>query len=87
MGETIFSKNLRYERMVKNITQQCMAESLHITNATYSKWESGTREPSIDSIMEIADTLEIPVGNLFTKDNKDRNKYDGCIATKRKAKG
>lgn len=72
--KTIFSMNLKYQRELKNVTQRYMAEKLCVDRTTYSRWENGIREPSTDSIMTIADTLEIPIEELFARGNKEKER-------------
>lgn len=64
---TFFSKNLRFQRELKDVTQAHMAKKLNMTSAAYARWERGEREPGIEAIAAIADILEVPVGVLFVK--------------------
>jgi transcriptional regulator with XRE-family HTH domain len=68
-GKTFFSRNLRFERELKCLTQEYMASELHMTPAAYARWERGEREPRTEAIAQIADVLEIPVQNLFKRDS------------------
>lgn len=54
-------------------TQTQLAEELNITQRTYSNYETGTREPSIDTLINIADYYKISLDILtgrYTKVNK-----------------
>lgn len=55
---------LRNLRTKKKITQQEMAEQLNITQATYNRYEKGTREPDIKTLIKIADYYEISLDLL-----------------------
>ena len=68
MAQGFFAKNLRFERKLKELTQEYMATELHMTPAAYARWERGEREPGTESIAKIADILDIPVGNLFRRE-------------------
>ena len=63
---------LRNLRTKKKITQQEMAEQLNITQATYNRYEKGTREPDIKTLIKIADYYEISL-DLLTGRYKRNN--------------
>lgn len=69
-GRTFFSRNLRFERELKCLTQEYMAEELHMTPGAYARWERGEREPGTEAIARLADVLEIPVQNLFKREER-----------------
>ena len=49
LGQKI--KKLRTE---KGLTQKDLADQLHVTFQTVSKWESGTNEPDIATLKELS---------------------------------
>lgn len=57
---------LKELRQKENKTQKEIAEDLNITQRTYSNYETGKREPSIDMLINIADyyntSIDILVG-------------------------
>lgn len=55
---------LKEERKKRNLTQADMAVKLGMKRSTYSLYESGKREPNIDSLQEIASMLEITLDEL-----------------------
>lgn len=55
-------KRLREER---KITQKQLAAMLGVAPNTISQYESGKREPDIDTLMKIASILEVSVDNLL----------------------
>ncbi len=60
-----FSKNLKKIRKEKGITMVDMANRLNMPYTTYRNYEEG-REPKIGIIRKIAETLDVPIGELVT---------------------
>ena len=58
MGEH-FNENLRAARERKNMTQKEVADNIGVAKSTYSLYESGNREPNVQTIKKIADTLNV----------------------------
>ena len=56
---------LKQERQKRNLTQADMALKLGMKRSTYSLYESGMREPNIDSLQEIASKLKITMDELI----------------------
>lgn len=61
----MFNKRLREMRMNRKHTQQELADSLHMALRSYQHYEQGTREPSFDMLLRIADTLDVSLDYLF----------------------
>lgn len=75
-------------RESKNYTQAYMAESLGISQNTYSKIESGGIKLTVDRLNKIASVLEIPVEDILSSDtqsfvfnNSSIDKFYGYIET------
>lgn len=49
-----FSENLRRLRLEKGWSQQALAEILHVSPKTVSKWETGENRPDIDTVVQLA---------------------------------
>lgn len=47
------------------ITQQQLAEKLHVTFQSVSKWEKGTTSPSIDALYDLSIALEVSVDEIL----------------------
>ena len=58
-------KQLRTE---KQLTQRNVADIIGCTSATYSKYETGKREPSIDVLCRLADLYGVSVDYLIGRD-------------------
>lgn len=52
-------------RQQKNMTQQDIADKLHITNKAVSKWERGLSFPSVDILEKLAGVLEVSVVDIL----------------------
>ncbi len=64
----MFKKRLKIARNNKGFTQQFMADSLNIGLRTYQTYEGGTREPSINTLIKLADILDVSMDFLFGRD-------------------
>ncbi|MBE5762265.1 MAG: helix-turn-helix transcriptional regulator, partial [Clostridiales bacterium] len=57
----VFLKTLRKE---KDLTQEQLAEMLHVTNRTVSRWETGANLPDIDILITLSDYYKIDMREL-----------------------
>ena len=67
MGEK-FNENLRQIREKRGFSQKEMSEQLDVARSTYSLYESGNREPNIQTIKKIACILNISTDILLGVD-------------------
>ncbi len=58
---------LKTLRKQKHITQRALADALHISQTSVSKYERGETEPDIDMIIKIADYFEISIDEFLRK--------------------
>lgn len=65
----MFHKRLRFSRMKMKYTQQKMADILEISLNAYQKYEQAEREPSLATLVKIADTLDVSIDFLLCRDN------------------
>lgn len=56
-------------RKERGLTQKDLAEKLHVSDKTVSKWETGTHFPDIGIMEDLAATLEISVAELLGLEN------------------
>lgn len=54
-----FNENLKKYRIQRGVTQAELATKIGVAKSTYSMYESGSREPSVETIKKIADCLGI----------------------------
>ena len=64
----MFNKRLRQMRMNRNLTQQAMADFIHVALRSYQCYETGTRTPSYALLVQIADVLNVPTDYLLGRD-------------------
>lgn len=64
----MFGKRLRSSRMSRGFTQQKISDLLDISLRSYQKYEQGTRCPSFELLVSIADTLDVSIDYLLGRD-------------------
>jgi transcriptional regulator with XRE-family HTH domain len=69
MGDN-FNENLRNARMKKGYSQKEVAENIGVAKSTYSLYESGNREPSVQTIKKLADLLSVSADDLLGIDDE-----------------
>lgn len=65
MKDNIFGKRLRELRLDMGISQKKLGDILEVCNQTVSFWETGSREPDLDSLKKIAKFFDISVDFLL----------------------
>ncbi len=63
-----FNEKLQELRRRKGLTQEELAESLYVSRAAISKWESGRGYPNIDSLKAIAKFYSVTIDELLSGD-------------------
>ena len=71
-----FSKRLRALRLNKKISQRQLSKILHFGYTAVSNYENGQREPSIDTLIQIADYLNVSIDYLVGRQNSQE--YEMC---------
>lgn len=61
----MFSENLRNLRKQKGLSQEELAERLHVVRQTISKWEKGLSVPDADLLIKVAEIFETTVSILL----------------------
>jgi transcriptional regulator with XRE-family HTH domain len=61
---SVFSERLKLLRSARNITQARLAELLAVDPRVYNRWERGTALPQFDTVVKIADILQISLDEL-----------------------
>ena len=59
-----FYERLKTLREDKGFTQQHLAEVLNVSSSAVSHYENGTREPTIETLIRMADVLSVSVDYL-----------------------
>ena len=60
-----FGKRLREARIQQNKTQQEMADLIGVALQSYQRYEQGDREPSLSTLVTLADVLEVSTDELL----------------------
>ena len=64
----MLDKQLRKLRRHKKLTQQQVADCLHVSTSTYGLWEQGRNEPDINRLNELADFFGVTVDYLIGRE-------------------
>ncbi len=71
-----FSKNLKFLREEKGLSQNKLAEKIGVNQTTIARWEDDNRVPTIDNAIDVASALNIPLEILLGKDlTKEKKSY------------
>ena len=65
---TSFTNRLVQLRKKRGLTQQQIADLVHVNRVTYTNWEKGKREPSFENLVKLADLLEVSLDSLFGRE-------------------
>ena len=60
-----FSQNIKSFRKKTNLTQKEISNKLGISERAYQYYESGDREPNMETLKSIADTLDVSIDYLL----------------------
>ena len=74
----MLNENIKKYRLEKGMTQEELADRLHVVRQTVSKWENNRAVPDADTLMCISEILDIPVLKLLgeTGVNKEWDKEE-----------
>ena len=70
--KSIVAKNITELRILNNMTQLELAEKLHYSDKTISKWERGESTPDISVLVMIADIFGVSLDYLVKSENIDK---------------
>lgn len=65
MNKEIFGQFLAQTRKERNMTQQELAQQLHVTNTAVSKWERGLSYPDVSLFEPLAQVLGLSISELM----------------------
>lgn len=57
---------IKKKRLEKNMTQQELADKLHITDRAISKWERGLGAPDISLLQDLSNILELNISDVLS---------------------
>lgn len=64
-----FSTNLKYYRELSGLTQKSLATAIKVTIRSYQRYESGDREPDIDTLIAIANLFNVSLDSLVGRNS------------------
>ena len=65
------SKNIKKFRAEKNLTQDALAEKIHVTRQAISNWENDKTKPDIEALEALATALEVEIEELIYGEKKE----------------
>ena len=69
MKNNVFGVKLKELRIEKGLSQRKFGEILGFSNQTVSFWESGSREPDMDTLIMLADYFDVSVDYLLGRND------------------
>lgn len=69
---SIFSDRLTELRKKRGLTQKELAEQIGIKQNSYSDWETGKNEPSLDNIIKLAKIFNVTTDYLLGVDRGEK---------------
>ncbi|NBD25132.1 helix-turn-helix domain-containing protein [Paenibacillus glycinis] len=66
----IFGEKLKGERKRKGWSQEELAEKLHVSRQSVSKWENNQNYPSIEIIINVSDLFGVTIDELLRSDEE-----------------
>ncbi len=63
-----FSKNLKYLRESRNLSQNKLADMIGVNQTTIARWEDDNRTPNLDNAIDVSKILNIPLPDLIGRD-------------------
>jgi transcriptional regulator with XRE-family HTH domain len=60
-----FDANLKRLRIQRNMKQEDLAKKMDVTRQTVSGWETGRRQPDLNTLKKIADVLDVDIHELI----------------------
>ncbi|WP_066399893.1 helix-turn-helix domain-containing protein [Cytobacillus eiseniae] len=70
----IFSERLKNEREKRGWSQTELAEKIHVSRQSVSKWETGKNYPSIEVIIGLSDLFGITIDEMLRSDGELKEK-------------
>ena len=70
----IFGERLKKEREKRGWSQTDLAEKIHVSRQSVSKWETGKNYPSIEVIINLSDLFGITIDEMLRSDGELKGK-------------
>lgn len=66
-------------RKVAGMTQEQLAEKLHVSRQTISKWEAGTTLPDLQSVVKLSKLFQVQLNELLSEGEADMTENEEKI--------
>lgn len=74
MNNMFFGDKLKKEREKRGWSQEYLAEKIHVSRQSVSKWETGKNYPNIEVIIDLSDLFGITIDELLRSDEELKEK-------------
>ncbi|MDV2883794.1 helix-turn-helix transcriptional regulator [Alkalihalophilus pseudofirmus] len=81
-GDRLKAQREKKKRNNPQWTQQFVADKLDVARSTYTAYERGTKQPSLETLSKIADILETSTDYLLGREIKEPNTSNISYAAK-----
>jgi len=68
--KNVLGNNIRELRQTRGLNQEDVAKALGVSSPTYSSWERGRTEPSIDGLLSLARYFDVSVDRLLRSESR-----------------
>ncbi len=72
----MFSEKLRRLRRENGLTQNELGKQLNVSNGTIAMWETGKRQPDLETITQIASFFNVSLDYLLGKNEQSKQLSD-----------
>jgi transcriptional regulator with XRE-family HTH domain len=69
-----FGEAVRERRLAAGLSQEELAERCGVDRKSISRMETGTFSPRLDSVMNVAEALDVPLSTLFAGFGDDKQR-------------
>ncbi len=84
---SVIGKNIKKNRSEKRMTQEQLAESLHVTRQAVSNWEQGKTQSDVETLSAIAEVFDVPVEELIYGSESHTHRDSKIVIEKTTEKG
>lgn len=84
---SVIGKNMKKIRSEKGMTQEQLAENLHVTRQAVSNWEQGKTQPDVETLSAMAEVFEVPMENLIYGSESHTHRDSKIVIEKTTEKG
>lgn len=80
MNEHQFAENLMHYRKKQGLSQEKVAEYMHISRQAVTKWEANISQPSSDDLIKLAQLFKVDVDTLLSNGKEENTSLQDEIA-------